>query len=73
MKPPLNASKKTKTVCGGSLKIKKSKKHLKKISSVVTEVDKPKTSCNYSETKKVKQFHSVIPNLNINYYIQSQL
>ena len=41
----------------------KSKKHLKKKKwSLVTEVDKPKTSSKYSETKKVKQVHSVIPN-----------
>ena len=31
--------------------------------SLVTEVHKPKTSCRYNETKKVKQVHSVIPNL----------
>ena len=31
--------------------------------SLATEVDKPKTSCKYNETKKVKQVHSVIPNL----------
>ena len=31
--------------------------------SLVTEIDKPKTGCKYSETKKVKQVHSVIPNL----------
>ena len=31
--------------------------------SLLTKVDKPKTSCKYSETKKLKQVHSVIPNL----------
>ena len=33
--------------------------------SLVTVAGKPKTSCN-SETKKVKQVHSVIPNLKHN-------
>ena len=31
--------------------------------SLVTEVGNPKATCKYRETKKVKQVHSVIPNL----------
>ena len=31
--------------------------------SLLTKVDKPKTSCKYNETKKLTQLHSVIPNL----------
>ena len=50
MKPPLSVSEKT-----GSLK------NLRNIYKI--EVYKTKTSCQYSETKKVKQVHSVIPNL----------
>ena len=39
----------------------KSKKHLKnRLKPSNIEVHKPETSCKYSETKKVKQVHSVI-------------
>ena len=35
----------------------------KLIISSSNKVEKPKTSCKYSETKRVKQVHRVIPNL----------
>ena len=62
MKTPLNASKKTDF---SSWFLKKSKKHLKNKLSLVKEAKnyQPKTSCKYSETKKVKQVHRVIPDL----------
>ena len=49
MKPPLNVSKNTQTIRGGSLK---NLRNIKKTNlSLVTEVDKPETSRKYSETK----------------------
>ena len=60
MKPPLNASKRHRVFV---LVPQNSKKHVKhKLKSSNTEINKSKTYCKYSETKKVKQVHSVIPN-----------
>ena len=52
---------KSQTICASFLK---SLRNIYKTNwNLVTEVDKPKTSCKYSETKKVIEVHSVIPNL----------
>ena len=48
MNPQLNAPKMTDSSC---CFVKKSKKHLKNKVSLVTEVDKPKTSCNIVKSK----------------------
>ena len=68
MQPLPNDSKVWQTIPAGSLKKREpSKKHSKnKLSLVVTEVDEQKTS-SYSETKKVKLFHTEIPNSKHNF------
>ena len=61
MKRPLNASKKDKDSQYWFLKILR---NIEKTNwSLVIEVDKRITSFKYSETKKIKQVHSVSPNL----------
>ena len=62
MKPPLNASEKTKTIGAGSLK---NPRNIQKPNwSLVTEVrSQAKNQLQFRETKKAKRVHSDISNL----------
>ena len=62
MKPQLNTSKKGNYLCWF---FKNLRSIYKTNLQLVTEVDKPKTSCKYSEAKKVKQDPSVISNFRV--------
>ena len=62
MKPQLSTSKKADYLCWF---LKNLRNIYQTNLQLVTVVDKPKASCKYSETKKVKQVPCVIPNFRV--------